>query len=218
MKHTEEDFQNFEVFDTAAFEQPPDARHLTRKNKHFGLFKQQYDRNLQAVLTKCEEDDDLLIRDELLHYYSEQNKIRGERKPHPSPRRSTSPAPPPPPPALSPSSVHPVGGRLKLPSKQKMMLAKDGVLRKAELGEASPLNFLSFRDSYEDTKQQDIDLLEKDQQWRTRIRQYGRWYLSPKHYKSKLQNKPGGKHPDAIRAHQDYQQTLMDASLEPPSA
>ena len=71
VKHTEEDFQNFEVFDTAAFEQPPDARHLTRKNKHFGLFKQQYDRNLQAVLTKCEEDDDLLIRDELHQDYQQ---------------------------------------------------------------------------------------------------------------------------------------------------
>ncbi len=96
-----------------------------------------------------------------------------------------------------------------------MKLAKDGVLRKAELGNASPLNFLSFRDSYEDTRTRDIDLLEKDQQFRARVNQYGRWYISPTNYKSKLENKPGGKHPDAIRAHIEYQEALMEASKEP---
>ena len=29
---------------------------------------------------------------------------------------------------------------------------------------------------------------------------YGRWYINPTTFKDKLENKPGGKHPDAIKA------------------
>lgn len=146
------------------------------------------------MLKKCEEDDDLMIKDELLQFYSDENKIRGEKKIQRSTRRSASPSI-----SITPSSVHPVGGRLKLPSKHKMQMAKDGILRKAELGQASPLSFLTFKDSYEDTRMRDIDILNEDKKWRARMNNYGKWYIAPTDFKSKLENKPGDKHPDAIR-------------------
>lgn len=153
-----------------------------------------------------------MIKEELLQFYSEQNKIRGEKRFPRSTRRSASPSISI---SIAPSPVHPVGGRLKLPSKQKMKLAKDGILRKADLGNASPLSFLTFKDSYEDTRMKDLDILERDQKWRARINNYGKWYINPTNFKNKLVNKPGDKHPEAVRAHREYQEYLMEVSREP---